>query len=143
LHDYSARGWNAEATFRRLTAQAINSVNHADEQRRNRAADVIQRITAEKRKDEAFEEACERACREHNPPLDFCDVDEDEQFIYGSNPDDLDEQNCLRYSYQVDDGNLLLDEDSRTVVKHSLVHSERGRRILWLKGIARRARGSR
>jgi hypothetical protein len=80
--------------------------------------------------DDPFEAAC-RALG-----LDYCDHDDD--FIYGSDPDDLDEQNCLRFSYQVDgEGNLILDDDSRTKVRHELLHTERGRKILFFKRIKR------
>jgi hypothetical protein len=81
----------------------------------------------------------EKACRELDPPLDFCDSDE--TYVYGSDPDDLDAQNCLRFEYQIDDeGIVILDESTRTKVRHELLHSERGRKILFFKRIARSAR---
>jgi HK97 family phage prohead protease len=139
MPDYVAGGWNTEASFQRLAARATDSINQADEQRRRRAAEVLKRITTEKRKDVAFEESCEKACRELDPPLDFCDVDQN--FIYGSNPDDVSED-CLRFEYQIDDeGAVVLNEDSRTKVKHELLHSERGRKILFFKRIKRSAGG--
>lgn len=136
----SANGATALAeTFQRLSARATDSINQADEQRQRRAAEVLQRITTEKRKDAAFEAACERACRELDPPLDFCDVDEDQNFIYGSDPNDVSDD-CLRFSYEIDaNGDLILDESTRTKTKHSLLHTERGRKILFFKRIKRSA----
>ncbi|MGD0976664.1 MAG: hypothetical protein ABR866_21480 [Candidatus Korobacteraceae bacterium] len=106
---------------------------------------MLERIAAEKRADDDNADQdevdpFEIACRALG--LDYCDSDE--SYVFASDPNDLNEQNCLRFEYQIDDeGAVVLNEDSRTKVKHELLHSERGKRILWLKSIARRARGSR
>jgi hypothetical protein len=146
----TARNNNSDAAFVEATRARLATMQ-ADWKRSDRAHDIRMGLIAEgRRADNADDDdpddpdiPFEKACREHNPPLDFCDADE--HFIYGSDPDDIsDEQNCLRFEYQIDDeGNVVLDESTRTKTKHELSHSERGRRIMWLKSIARRARGSR
>ena len=136
LPDYSARGWNAEATFRRLTAQAITSVELKDEERRVRAAQLVRSIEAEKEEEQELENACERACRAAG--LDFCSVDD--EHIYAGDANEPDENCCYRFEYeQGDDGEIVLDLDSRAKTSHELLHSERGRRILWLRSLKRKA----
>jgi hypothetical protein len=104
----------------------------ADWERREKAAAIAARIATESQaqtrgNQDWFAARCEEACRAKG--LAYCDHDND--FVYAADPDDGDEQNCLRFEYDVDDeGRPVLDENSRTRVKHSLTHSERGRKIL-------------
>jgi len=134
--DYAARGWNAEATFRRLTAQAITSVELKDEQRRQRAAKIVRSIEDEKQEQQALEDACDRACRKAG--LEFCSVDDD--YVFAGDANEPDENCCYRFEYEQDeDGEVNLDLDSRTKTSHELLHSERGRRILWLRSLKRKA----
>jgi hypothetical protein len=128
-----ANGLSVEATRAQLATL------NADYARREAAHAIRMRILDEQRSDDdndKEEDPFETACRALG--LDFCDSDE--TYVYGSDPDDLDEQNCLRFEYQIDDeGNVVLDEDSRTKVRHELLHSERGRKILFFKRMKRTA----
>jgi hypothetical protein len=127
---------NVEETFRRLSARATESIQQADEQRRRRAAQLVRSIEAEKEEEQELENACERACRAAG--LDFCSVDDD--YVFAGDPDDEDENACFRFEYEEDeDGEVVLDPDSRTKTDHELLHSERGRRILWLRSLKRKA----
>lgn len=55
--------------------------------------------------------------------LDYCAHDSD--YVYGSDPDDADEENCLRFGYSVDDdGNLALDDEGEECA-HALTHAAR------------------
>lgn len=136
----SADGATLDETFQRLTARAITSIEQADQERRRAAAAVLARIAAENRADDDNAEdevdPFEAACRALG--LDYCD--NDESFVFASDPNDLNEQNCLRFEYQIaDEGAVVLNEDSRTKVKHELLHSERGRKILFFKRMKRTA----
>ena len=116
---------------------------NADFERSERAHEIKMGLIADGRTNDDQDDpdnldAFEVACRTLG--LDYCDVDTDQNFIYASDPDDLDEKNCLRFSYEIDDeGNIVLNEDSRTKVRHELLHTERGRKILFFKRIKRSA----
>jgi HK97 family phage prohead protease len=127
---------NVDETFRRLSARATESIQQADEQRRRRAAQLVRSIEAEKEEEQELENACERACRAAG--LDYCSHDED--YVFAGDANEPDENCCYRFEYeQGDDGEIVLDLDSRAKTSHELLHSERGRRILWLRSLKRKA----
>ena len=134
----SATARNADGAYVEAMRARLGTMN-ADFERSERAHALRMQLLSEGRSDDSDldeEDPFEAACREMD--LDFCDHDDD--FIFASDPNDLDEQNCLRFEYTVNaDGTLKIDEDSRTEVKHSLIHSERGRKILFFKRMKRTA----
>lgn len=124
------------------TMRARLATMNADFERSERAHALRMQLLSEGRSDSDSdldeEDLFESACRELDPPLDFCDSDDD--FVFASDPNDLNEENCLRFEYTVNaDGTLEVDTASRTEVKHSLIHSERGRKILFFKRMKRTA----
>jgi hypothetical protein len=97
---------------------------------------LLRSIETEKEEDQELENACERACRAAG--LDYCSHDDD--YIFAGDANEPDENCCYRFDYEQDeDGEVVLDLDSRQKTSHELLHSERGRRILWLRSLKRKA----
>jgi HK97 family phage prohead protease len=132
----SASARNADGGYVEAMRARLATMN-ADFERSERAHALRMQLLSEGRADSDGdldeENPFEAACRALG--LDFCDNDDD--FVFASDPNDLNEQNCLRFEYQIDDdeGAVVLNEDSRTKVKHELLHTERGRKILFFKRI--------
>jgi len=134
----TARNNNSDAAFVEAARARLAAMN-ADFERSERAHALRMQLLSEGRSDDSDlddpDDPFEAACRELN--LDFCDHDDD--FIYASDPNDLDEH-CLRFEYTVNaDGTLKIDTASRTEVKHSLIHTARGLKILFFKRMKRTA----
>jgi HK97 family phage prohead protease len=138
----TARNNNSDAAFVEAARARLAAMN-TDFERSERAHEIKMRILSEGRADDNIDDSdeddvFEKACRTLG--LDFCDSDDD--FVFASDPNDLNEENCLRFSYEIDgEGNVILDESTRTKVRHELLHSERGRKILFFKRIKRSAGG--
>jgi HK97 family phage prohead protease len=136
----TARNNNSDAAFVEAARARLAAMN-TDFERSERAHEIKMRILSEGRADDNVDDSdeddvFEKACRTLG--LDFCDSDDD--FVFASDPNDLNEENCLRFSYEIDgEGNVILDESTRTKVRHELLHSERGRKILFFKRIKRSA----
>jgi HK97 family phage prohead protease len=136
----SASARNVDAAYFDAVRARLETMK-ADWARADRAHEILIRLSAEHRRrddndddgpdeEDLFDEACRTL------GLEYCDHDED--FVYAGDPEDDDEDNCLRFEYSLDkQGNPTIDEDSRSEVKHSLIHSERGRKILAERRVRR------
>jgi len=127
---------NVDETFRRLSARATESIQQADEQRRRRAAQLVRSIEAEKEEEQELEKRMREGLRAAG--LDYCSHDEDYVFAGDANePDEI--VATVSSTSRANDGEIVLDLDSRAKTSHELLHSERGRRILWLRSLKRKA----